>query len=204
MGKIYISKNAYDETLDFFPSKVIFEGEKGYEAIRNHPDIYMCQLGDEMFYGDPELIGDRYPLDIRYNACCTGKYFIHNLKYTDKELLKCAEKYIKVDVPQGYTKCNVLVVDEDTIITSDRGIKHDGLNITYIRPGHILLPGQNYGFIGGASGLVEDTIYFNGDITLHPDYQIIRDTILSRGKKIEYVRNKPLLDIGSILEDRSK
>ena len=54
----------------------------------------MCKLGvmDEapVFFGDPYRLGDRYPADVPYNAACTGKYFIHNLKYTDEKLLDYA------------------------------------------------------------------------------------------------------------------
>ena len=59
-----------------------------------HPDLLLCKLGVSdaapLFQGDPARLSPVYPGDVRYNACCTGRYFIHNLKYTAPELLAAA------------------------------------------------------------------------------------------------------------------
>ena len=98
--------------------------------------------------------------NIRYNAVCTGKYFIHNLQYTDPDLLAAAEakaaaehtSLTKIHVKQGYTRCSLLPVDDQSFITSDTGIAKTladyDTDVLLIRPGHILLPGFDYGFIG--------------------------------------------------------
>lgn len=176
--------------------------------ISNHPDIFMCKMvpdhGDIIFAGD-DLPGEKYPDDIKFNAACTGKYFIHNLKFTSKKLLKYAieNDLILVNVKQGYAKCSTVVIDEESIITYDKGIydsatKH-GINALLISDGGVDLPGYNKGFIGGASGRVGDEIIFNGDISKHPDYIRIEKFIKSRNLKCKFFSGYNLCDIGSII-----
>jgi len=194
-------------------------------GISNHPDVFMCRLGcgddaevllspeaEKMLgaapdpgAGVPEL-GPLYPSDCLYNAACTGKYFIHKLSATSPELLKVAMSagMALIDVPQGYAKCSVVVVDENTIITYDRGIAgacsaHPGLRVLLISPGHVKLPGFDTGLIGGTSGRVENTVIFNGDLSAHPDFAAIRELVESRGLELRYFPEYPLTDIGSII-----
>lgn len=177
-------------------------------AISCHPDIYMCSLGDLVFHGNPASLSYDYPGHAIYNGCSTGKYFIHNLKITDSKLLQAAESagLTMVHVAQGYAKCSVIVVDEKSIITADRGIqkaaKSAGLDVLLINPGQVVLEGYPYGFIGGASGKVEKTILFNGDLREHSDFNEIKDFIESRGLSIKYFEGYPLTDIGSIIEEK--
>ena len=247
MSTIYISETANPLLIEYLKQqghiiKIVEMSDITYKPVSSHPDIYICSMGSgrPVFFGCPEKIGNKYPENIIYNAACTGKYFIHNTKYTDSELLehiksqvinsvKDAENIEIIDVPQGYTKCNTLIVDEYSIITSDVGIynacygrpritdvdasaKFDKnylsgasvpqLEVLLIEKGHIILQGFDYGFIGGTSGRVGDTIIFNGDITQHPDYEKIAAFIESRGLKIKYFAEYPLEDIGSIIEDK--
>ena len=210
MRTIYISETANPLLIDYLKQqghiiKIVKMSDITYKPVSSHPDIYMCSMGPgkPVFFGCPEKIGSKYPENIIYNAACTGKYFIHNTKYTDAELLEFAESLEIIDVPQGYTKCNTLIVDEYSIITSDAGIYNSCygiLDVLLIEKGHIKLQGFDYGFIGGASGRVGDTIIFNGNITQHPDYEKITAFIESRGLKIKYFTGYPLEDIGSIIE----
>ena len=210
MSTIYISEAAHPLLRDFLINEGhIIETVKSsgitYEPVDSHPDIYMCSLGigKPVFFGCAEKIGSIYPENIRYNAACTGKYFIHNLKHTDPTLLKAAENTIKINVSQGYTKCNVLIVDENSIVTSDAGIYNScygKLDVLLITPGHIRLRNFPYGFIGGASGRIGGKIIFNGNIKAHPDYEKIAAFIESRDLELVYFPSYELEDIGSIIE----
>ena len=187
------------------------------EPIAYHPDLILCKLGIDdkapVFHGDASRLGPAYPADIPYNACCTGRYFIHNLKYTVPELLAAAgqaahdmkKPLLRISVPQGYTQCNIVCVDENSIITSDAGIERAcisaGMSVLKIRPGQVLLPGYSYGFLGGTSGRIGDEIVFNGDLSAHPDFVAISAFIESRGLCCVYFRDYPLTDIGSIIVD---
>lgn len=177
-----------------------------------HPDMFMCKMGvgDDaplvMWTSEANItLSDKYPSDIAYNAACTGRYFIHNLKYTAPSLFEMAgEPGMRlVDVRQGYAKCSTVIVDEESVITYDRGIAKAcvsaGMNVLTISPGHILLPGYDTGFIGGASGRAGDTIVFNGNLSAHPDFREITDFIESRGLHVKWFSEWPLTDIGSII-----
>ena len=199
-------------------------------GISNHPDVFMCRLGAaddaEVFFSpeyrikaecsagaDPKAagsphpaLGPVYPSDCLYNAACTGRFFIHKLSVTAPELLNAARAagMTLIDVPQGYAKCSICVVDEAAVITYDRGIAkacgaHPHLSVLLISPGHVVLPGFDTGFIGGTSGRIGDTIVFNGDLSGHPDFDRIREFIESRGLSLRYFPEYPLTDIGSII-----
>ena len=68
--------------------------------------------------------------------------------------------------------------------------------------GHVLLPGYDEGFIGGASGRVGDEVIFHGDLAAHPDFRGIVSFIESRGLRVKYFGGFALTDIGGIIEKR--
>lgn len=215
MRKIYIAKDA---------NKILqgYLQEKGYDlepisseglvdpAISCHPDVFMCRFGvgpaAPLVKALEEDLGMGYPAEATFNAACTGRYFIHNLKVTAPRLLSAARSAGMefIHVPQGYAKCSTVIVDERSIITYDRGIAractgYDDLNVLLVSPGHVLLPDYDTGFIGGSSGRIDDEIIFNGDLSAHPDFVRIRDFIQSQGLKCVWFEDYPLTDIGSII-----
>lgn len=182
------------------------------DPVSCHPDMFMCRMGadnDSVLIRYSEGAGinlrSEYPHDIAFNAACTGGYFIHNLKYTAPPLIQCAEELgMKlINVKQGYAKCSTVIVDEDAVITYDRGLAkactRAGMDVLMVTPGHVLLPGYDTGFIGGASGRIGDTVYFNGDLRAHPDYESIISFIEGRGLSVKWFEEWPLTDIGSII-----
>lgn len=75
--------------------------------------------------------------------------------------------YTLCHINQGYAKCSMCVASENTVITEDKGVyntllKFPDINALYINSGGVKLNCFEYGFIGGASGLVGDTICFSG------------------------------------------
>lgn len=185
------------------------------EPVSAHPDMFMCKLGVSdaapvVRCLEPEKeLGCDYPADIAYNAACTGRFFIHNLKHTASKLLETAQRIpgmTFVDVRQGYAKCSIVVADEESVITYDRGIAaaciRAGMkeeNILIVEPGHVLLKGYDTGFIGGATGRIGDTVYFNGDLSGHPDCERIVVFLEERGLKVWWFSGRPLTDIGSVI-----
>ncbi len=211
MSKIYISEDAHPLLKEYLSCRnhLIIEVESTdqvYESISSHPDIFMCKINNQMIKSEKDL-GYSYPDNIKYNGVQIGNYFIHHTNYTASKLMSAvkAAGLIPVHVPQGYTKCNIVAVDKNSIITSDEGIKNIlvplGLDVLLISPGNVKLKGFSYGFLGGASGKVGDSIIFNGNLSAHPDYQKISDFILTRGLKLKYFKEYDLEDIGSIIED---
>lgn len=210
MSKIYLSVTA-NPILAVYLEKQghtiswIKRSRYTYDPVCSHPDIYLCSLGPgrPIFFGDPVKLGPAYPQNIIYNAACTGNFFIHNLKFTAPELLRRADFMEHIHVSQGYAKCNIVVVDETSIITSDHGIFnacHEKLDVLLIESGHVKLPGFPYGFLGGASGRIGKTILFHGNLEEHPDCKKIAAFIKDRDLKLKYFTEYELTDIGSVIE----
>lgn len=220
--RIYVSRGCDPRLADYFENngyKIIPVSTSGIVAapVSCHPDMFLCKMGisdDAPLMISPLLsLAETarpgtvlsYPEDIAYNAACTGKYFIHNLKSTAPEILAEAGRLgmHMIYVRQGYAKCSIVVVDEDSVITYDRGIEKAclaaGMHVLAVEPGNILLPGYDTGFIGGASGRIGDTVYFNGDLTEHPDFDRIVYFIEERGVKAAWFEEWPLTDIGSLI-----
>lgn len=217
MNDVYVSKYAEKKLIDYlcssdFTVRSVSPGGRTDQAIDAHPDIYYCKMGvtehPQLFKGDPREIGASYPENIRFNAVCLDKYFIHNIKNTSPALIREAQnlQLELINVKQGYTKCNCVVVDGHSIITSDQGIigtlkKYPDIDVLPICQGFVSLDGFEYGFLGGASGRVGDEIIFNGNLSAHPDYDSIGRFIASRHLQLKFFPEYPLTDVGSILTD---
>jgi hypothetical protein len=165
----------------------------------------LAKVYDQYMIKGISYLQERYPYTIPYNAAVVGNYVIHNFEHTDetiKNLIKKKE-LIPIDINQGYSKCNIAIVDDHSIITSDKGIYKTLLNypidVLLIQPGHIQLSHMSYGFIGGCCGKVEDQLVFYGDISKHPDFERIYKFIKDRNIKIKWF-DFPLEDIGSIIK----
>ena len=201
--------------------------------ISTHADLFMCQFGlwneAGLFFGDAEKLGQKYPEDIIYNALCTRDYFVHMLSESDPDMMNAmmlwresivsasedTEQMKVIGVSQGYSRCTCLPVDNSSFITADAGLANalesQGASVLTIKPGSILLPGFDYGFIGGCAGHIyidnlmdpdgpsQRAIVFNGDLSRHPDFEKICDFIKSRNIYPVYFEDYPLEDIGSIL-----
>ena len=110
--------------------------ETTYKSISAHPDIFFFQTEDGLIYAPnapkkivKELkkrkikltegkkeVGKKYPETVPYNAVGIGDTLIHNLKHTDSTILSLYENHIHVN--QGYTRCNLVALNENAFITS--------------------------------------------------------------------------------------
>ena len=205
----YISSMAYPETKmrlgDMgYSVTELNEGDKPYPAVSSHPDMYMCRTKRGILRA--ESGENRHYL--AYNCVFLDKYLIHNLKFTSPRVLREAENEALelINVRQGYTKCSCAVIDGRSVITADRGIisalRGRDSDVLTVSPGHVLLDGFDYGFIGGTCGRAGEWMIFNGDLSFHPDGERIRDFIRARGLGIFEVPGKPLYDIGTVITSR--
>ena len=109
-------------------------------------------------------------------------------------------------VRQGYSACAAAACADGAMITSDRGIasaaSRAGIPCLIIRKGHISLPGYgdgDGGFIGGASGLYGDSLFFSGDPLTHPDGAVIYDFCREHKTKPVPLAGGKLFDGGGII-----
>ena len=90
---------------------------------------------------------------------------------------------------------------QDFVITSDGGIfesLRDLIPIYKIDHGQIKLQNFNYGFIGGASGVLGKKIFFTGDLSHHSSYEEILKIINEYDYEIEILSKDPIEDYGTI------
>lgn len=138
-----------------------------------------------------------YPGDILFNCFVLNNTLFGKLENLS---LKIKERYDKqIDLKQGYAKCSCIVLD-DAIITADENIfgavsktTADALKIS---AGHICLPGYDCGFIGGSSLVFDNTVFFFGDITSHPDHEKIKEFLSVHGYNLAFDKSYPLTDFG--------
>jgi len=176
-------------------------------AVAAHPDIYYCRVGGEMLRATKEEVCGGYPRCAAFCALVLDGYFVHNLKITAPRLLEAAKRagLTPVHVRQGYARCACALADGKSAVTADEGVARalerlPGVSVLRIAPGHILLPGHEYGFIGGASGLLGKTLVFFGDITAHPDFERIRAFAGERGVTLRWFPF-PLTDAGGMVHE---
>jgi predicted Fe-Mo cluster-binding NifX family protein len=132
-------------------------------VVHKHMDEKMIQqlssLGVNLINSNSEL-NENYPQDIILNSLIMGDIFIHKINTTDPVLLKMVKEKKLINVKQGYTKCSTAVLHDKAAVTSDLGIaevlRKEGVDVLLIPSGDIDLPGLNYGFIGGACGLIDE------------------------------------------------
>lgn len=197
-----------------------------YDAVATHADIQIHYLGQNSFVCAPEAfeyykkhlpntctlikgsksIGSAYPYDILYNTAVLKDFAICNSAYTAIEILSEYKRMNKniLNVKQGYSKCSTAVVSDNAIITADVGIYKsavlNNIDALKITEGNINLRGMDYGFIGGATGLIDKhTLAVNGNINTHPDADKIKKFCTQCGTELIMLNDGILTDMGSII-----
>ena len=151
-----------------------------------------------------DVRGKKYPNDCIMNALVVNRLIFCKTDTVSKHILDFAQRYgyEVCHTNQGYPSCSVLSFGNNAI-TADEGMaaimREKGVEVTLISRGGISLPPHEYGFIGGASGVVGNKIYFFGDVMTHPDGDIICKTIKSAGYTPISLSCEPLCDFGGII-----
>jgi hypothetical protein len=194
-----------------------------YPGVSGHPDIFLCQTPRTLvispslplkyvqileenhvpFITGNDKIGPNHPSSIHYNAAVSDHYFVHRLEYTDPVLLQQCHALKKIPVKQGYTRCNLLLLRDNHYVTSDEGIfenlQRSGLTGIFVSPEGVLLPGFSNGFIGGAMGTLNNTVYIVGNLSHFPEGETVRKFLTDLAYEITELYEGPLFDGGGIL-----
>jgi hypothetical protein len=204
-----IKCNELQESISYHPDIVLHP--INHNTVIVAPNVFdyyyekLSPLGIKILKGNA-ILDSKYPKDIAYNVGRLKNIAIHNFKYVDEKLKFYLEKekIELINVKQGYTKCSLAIVDDISGITADvciyKKLSELGYNMLLIEPGHINLFNEKYGFIGGASGnYSKDIIMFTGRLDKHPDNIRIENFIKNRNKKILYLSNEDIIDLGTII-----
>lgn len=196
-----------------------------YDAVCGHPDILINIIDNntivvhrDMPYDFINLLkgagfevilsvnslSSSYPGDIILNAVNTEHFFMHSLKYTDAALLNLVKNKKKLNIKQGYSKCSTALVTENAAMTSDNSISEQlgriGMDVLLLPPGDILLPGLDYGFIGGTCGLItKNKLAFFGDLNFYAYGHQVENFLRLHGVEPVFLRSGKLIDRGSLL-----
>lgn len=196
------------------------------KEIRYHADINAFNFGNGKILLNNDVAGERslkeygvepifiknrirspYPYDVQLNVAFTGKHIICNSKYTNTQITDFAKKnnIELIHTKQGYTKCNLCVVNDAAVITEDSGLasllKNYQFDVLLISAGDIYLSDKHHGFLGGAScKIAPDKMYFSGDLSKHKDYEAIIKFLDLYNVKPIYNKSRRLTDFGGIIQ----
>ncbi len=194
-----------------------------YDAISGHPDVFICQIDDQIIVA-PNLpseyksalsaagivfsegkypLGSKYPQTAKYNVVSIDDYLIHNFNYTDELILNFSKQKKQIQVEQAYTRCSLIALGQNRFITSDKGIekqlKKYNLDVYYVNPEGIELPGFKNGFIGGCVGLQYDQLFLAGSLKHYPAGELLQKKLSDWNIKLIELYDGPLFDGGGIL-----
>ena len=191
------------------------------ERLSGHTDLSAVQIGDRIVLAEylkpceqihnfinadyvPNPQKPIYPYDAGLNFCIIGDRLFYSPKTANAEQIRkvgCKEKIV---VKQGYTKCSICVVDENSIITADKMIsvaaKESGMNVLYISKPFVSLKGFDCGFIGGAAFKISaNELAFTGEIKDAGIRTEIECFLNERNVRPIYLTNNLVFDIGSAI-----
>ena len=213
--------------------------ETTYKSISAHPDIFFFQKDDTLIYAPnapkrivKELkkrkikliegkkeVGKKYPGTVPYNAVGIGNTLIHNLKHTDPKILSSYENHINVN--QGYTRCNLLALNENCFITSDVAICRDASTMSFIKqnenpftedivdtsvqkfvlyidPKQIKLEGHDHGFFPGCCGVWKNNLVVCGSTKHLKEKEELDKFLKENNFNIIELYDGELIDVGSV------
>lgn len=189
--------------------------------LSGHLDLNVMPFGNNVFTSDKNFkivnkyfkaiktdirLFENYPYNCAFNNLVINNYLICNKKTIAPQILKYIkkEKIEVIDVKQGYSKCSVLPVNKNAVITDDEGIfkalKQKHMDILLIQKGDICLNGFDYGFIGGSAGLISNSeMLFMGNAKDHQNYFEIKSFLQNYNIDVISLNNNKITDIGSFL-----
>ncbi len=223
-----IDARAPKESIENLKSHVddVFQFEsKGltYNSISGHPDIFIYQDKSNIvvapnapfkllnFLNDHKVsytfgkknVAENLIGSVLYNCISTEFCFFHKLGFADPSIVEINRKKEFVNLPQAYTRCSLTHLGNNKFITSDKGIQkkmlEKKLDCFYSPPEQISIIDHKHGFIGGANGVVNNKIFFNGNIDLHAEGLELRNYIENLGVEIISLSNNFLYDGGGII-----
>lgn len=194
-----------------------------YEPIAGHPDIFICPVEKDLVIA-PNLpstykeylqtsghsilegktaVGKEKENSTQYNVVVTDKYVVHNRHYTDPIILSLLNEKHFIEVKQVYTRCSLLPLKDNHFLTSDKGIEKalqsQGIEVDYMAPEHVLLPGANYGLIGGCMGIHQNKIFLIGKLSYHPENEVIKKLASQLQYELIELYDGPFFDGGSLI-----
>ena len=196
--------SSHPDSLIFYKDKNLFTPAEYCDTAafvftdirERHPDIKIHFTADEL--------GNKYPTDCKMNALCINNKLFANLASLSESISDFAKSkgFELVNTKQGYPACTTLKYG-NSVLTADMGLSklfcQSGISASLLESGGISLPPYEYGFIGGASGVFRDKVYFLGDYKTHPSANIIENALMAEGYTPISLSDEPLADLGGLI-----
>ncbi len=213
-------------TFDELSIKVVNVNENPFldYPVSHHADMLASYIGKSTFLSDKhqielckfiednngksviiDNIKSPYPNDCLLNFADIGDYIICNKSILTEQIFNLLPNKTIIDVKQGYSKCSVCICGYNTIVTDDISVynavlQYDNINSLLLEKGSVHINKYDYGFIGGCCGLInKNLLLFNGDLSLHSDFDKIKKFLYDNNVNYIDIKGKPLTDIGSII-----
>ena len=189
-----------------------------YDAISCHPDIFIFQHNNKLiiapqspkklidklkqlyieFQFGSKNLSNKYPATAYYNVANNDNLFIGNMNNCTSEILELSKDKTWIQSKQSYSYCNNIILSEEHIITNDIKVQKQIKSSLFIKPEEIILPGFDYGFIGGCSGVIDKNLFLIGSLNHHSQGDIIKEYIKDSYYKLIELYDGPLFDGGGI------
>ena len=208
MVKPYVMGKSHNMTgeLAYHPDILINNCKKGIWITEHDPRYIPQDFPYKLIHESETELQNLYPDDCPFNnfriahALVCGKC----VDYTIRAFAEYEDRLI-IYVPQGYTKCCTVLVNERAVITTDQTIhrfmrKH-GFDVLRIEDSAtIKLRGYSCGMIGGCAGkIAEDLIVFTGNLNSYQYGDDIKDFCRNYHVDCYSLTNQPMYDYGGIL-----
>lgn len=213
-----IKRNLKKHVKDIFE---LSSEEVTYNSISGHPDIFLFQDENKLviapntpkklinfldkkninYTNGKKTVGKSLDDSVLYNCLSTEKYFFCKKNKPDISIQKRCSGKIFIDLPQSYARCSMFAID-DKIITSDMGIVKvlatTNLDCFYFNPSEIRIIDHKNGFVGGTMGMVDNKVFFLGNLLKHNDGKALYKYITDLGKEVVCLDDDYLYDGGGI------
>lgn len=203
----------YGELFELETSDIV------YDAISGHPDIFIFQHNNKIiiapqnpknlinklaekgicFQIGTNNLGNKHPETAFYNVANNSEIFIGNKNTCDKSIADIAKGKIWIQSKQSYSRCNNIILDTKSIITNDKTVHKQIETSLYINPEGIILPGFDYGFIGGCTGIIDNKVFLIGSLNYHSQGELISEYIKDSNHELIELYDGPLYDGGGII-----
>ena len=218
------SSTAIEELKNHVNDVFLFEANGiTSDDISCHPDIFIYQDENNLvispnapielfdflsmhkinFIIGKRNVGNSFESSVYYNCISTNSLFLHKSGFTDETIIEINKNKKFINIPQAFTRCSLTHIGNNNFITSDKGIEKvliaNNINCFYFSPNEIKIKNHKHGFFGGTNGIVENKIFFNGNIDLHSDGEKLINHLIKSGFDIISLNNDFLYDGGGIL-----
>ncbi|MDC0584361.1 hypothetical protein OAO55_01385 [Bacteroidales bacterium] len=193
-----------------------------YNEVSGHPDIFIFQHKNTIIAAQntPKYIiekieqtsakliisvlssGKTLRNSTSFNCSATQHYWFHKTGYTAPEIIQHCKTKTFIQLPQAYSRCSTSFLSDNCIITSDPGVekalKQAQLPAVLIDPSDITLPGFRYGFFGGTNGVIDNKVYFLGNILAHSWGKQVEEYLIHHEYEPVCLSNGKLYDGGGL------